>query len=88
MCLKNVFLLCFNLLSTVIEWGGGWGFISHFPINWMLRSFKCIEISLSDQTPGVSGPMRAQLVLCSALIGPNTNHIVGVILKTFLFHLK
>ena len=39
----------------------------------MLRIFKCIEISLSDQTPGaslkfVSGPMRDQLVLCSASI--------------------
>ena len=54
---KKCFFLCFNLLSTVIEWGGGWGFISHFPINWMLRSFKCIEISLSDQTPRCGDPL-------------------------------
>ena len=36
----------------------GWGqileciYFTHFPRDWMLRSFKCIEISLSDQTPG------------------------------------
>ena len=27
-------------------------YFTHFPVDWMLRSFKCIEISLSDQTPG------------------------------------
>ena len=49
------------------------------------KSFKCIEISLSDQSqvqrPSlkfVSGPMRAQLVLCFALIGPDTNFREGL----------
>ena len=37
----------------------GWGqilecmYFTYFPINCMLRSFQCFEISLSDQTPGV-----------------------------------
>ena len=36
----------------------GWGqileclYFTYFPIDWMLRSFKCIEISLADQTQG------------------------------------
>ena len=36
----------------------GWGqilecmYFTYFPINCMLRSFQCFEISLSDQTPG------------------------------------
>ena len=42
----------------------GWGQIlecinfTHFPINWILRSFKCIEISLLDQTPGAETPSK------------------------------
>ena len=40
--------------------------LTHFLIDWMFRSFKCVEISLTHQTPGpktlskVTGPMRAK----------------------------
>ena len=46
------------LMHMAIGYRLGWGhfleciYFTHFPLDWMLRSIKCIEISLSDQTPG------------------------------------
>ena len=62
--LRALALICKDATTHIYIWEWlhlytvGWGQIlecinfTHFPINWMLRSFKCIEISLSDQTPG------------------------------------
>ena len=56
-CLRNRFLWKM-LVLWLFEFALGWRqileciYFTHFPLDWMLRSFKCIEISLSDQTPG------------------------------------
>ena len=60
-----------DFLMTLVFWTLGWlkflgsTYFTHFPRDWMLRSLKCVEISLRDQNWRAETPHKiSKIFLC------------------------